>query len=200
VSLYRDAFYVVAYNRVGYRFEVRNRDDVIQQFYDREMAVATTPERKQEVGGIAERMRNGHEIILEQHISQDGKILILDKFFNARYNLYRELKEEKDDYLKMYERPALDESAAIRFTDQAMLGWLQALGNRDPIQTGLDKIVYRGIVTESTNKAILATMARSNNGFGENYENLVHFEKGDEGFAILMGTVHGKRTADMLAE
>ena len=99
----------------------------------------------------------------------------------------------------MYERVPLDDSAAIRFTDQAMLGWLQALCNRDPIEVGLDKIVHKGIITDSTNK-VIDTLKRSGQSFGGDGLDVFQFGRGEEGFDELMGTIHGTRTAHMLTE
>jgi len=75
-----------AYTLARQKFEVRNSDATIQRFYDREMAKAETPVRREEVEGIASRMRT-IEIILEQHTNRDGKVLVLDQSFNARYDL-----------------------------------------------------------------------------------------------------------------
>jgi hypothetical protein len=136
--------------------------------------------------------------MLEHWTSPDGKTLVFDKFFNEKLDLYRDY--DKDPLGEtVYERQGLDKDATVRFTDQAMFGWKLAIGNRNPRDVGLENIVHKDIITEETNTVIEASLARAGRRF-ESSEDVIVFEKGQEEFEAIMGTIHGRRMAEMLTE
>jgi len=142
------------------------------------------------------------ENMLEQWTSPDGKTMVFDKFFNEAYDLWREKKPDPTDEFKtfaMYDRPGLDKSKSVRFTDQAMFGYKRAVAGKDPKTVGLENIVHRDIVTAETNLVIDTVLRRTTNEF-DSVKDTITFNKGEEEFDALMGTVHGSRTAQMLTE
>ena len=182
-------------------FKIRNKDETVDTFIQGKKATTTDPNELSKIAAMENRLKT-IENMLVQWTSPDGKTLIFDKFFNEAYDLWREKKPDpKDEFqtFAMYDRPGLDKSKAVRFTDQAMFAWRRALGGRDPKDVGLESVVHRDIVTEETNLVIDTIMRRTDKEFDANKDTIT-FNKGDEEFDVLMGTVHGSRTAQMLTE
>lgn len=180
------------------KFEVRNSDQTINRWYQTEIQKAQTIERMDQLDIMTQDLKSENRI-LKQYTSPDGKTLIFDKFCNAKYDLYRKLENEPENGFREYERDEMDKDAVIRFTDQAMIGWKQSVGNRNPRDIGLEKIIHKGIITEDTHTVINAVLKRKGVTL-VNDGQIIEFTKGGAIFDALLGTVHGKRTADMLFE
>jgi len=187
--------------RVRLSLKIRNKDETVDTFVQGRRAATTDSNELNKIAAMENRLKT-IENMLESWTSPNGKTLIFDKFFNEAYDLWREKKPDENDEFQtfaIYDRPGLDKSKAVRFTDQAMFGWKRAVGGRDPKDVGLENIVHRGIVTDATNLVIDTVLARTPKVFDAG-KNTITFRKGEEEFDALMGTVHGSRTAQMLTE
>lgn len=164
------------------------------------MTSATNQKKRDDINRMADRLKKD-EFILEQWTSVDGKTLVLDKFFNQKLDLYRDY--DNDPFEPMYVRTGVDKDATVRFTDQVIYGWkqaVQAVNNRDPKDVELESVVHKHIVTPETESVIATALMRSDSQFNKAGEDIFAFERGEEEFDALMGTVHAKRTAEMLTE
>lgn len=179
------------------KYEVRNTDANILQYYQNEMNKAPDLDRMEKLDAVYGQLHNPEQgNMLQQYTSADGKTLILDKLFHAKYDLYRDLKQEQDSAFIDLKRDGLAPQSAIRFTDQAMLGWKQSIGDRNPSDVGLERVVHKGIVTDDT----VHLLEKVSDEF-ENEDNLpLRFFKGEEEFERIAGTIHVQRVAEMLFE
>ncbi|KAH7401220.1 hypothetical protein BKA66DRAFT_564879 [Pyrenochaeta sp. MPI-SDFR-AT-0127] len=180
-----------------YKFTVRNKDETIEQFVSRQKEAGLTDDASSRLDRLASRLRNS-ENLLEQWTSPDGKSLVLERFFNEKYDLYRDYDQDSNNEYE-YLRQGLHKDAVIRFTDQVMVGWKQTIGNRDPKEVGLENVVHKDIITDETNQLIDAVLAKAGKIIDDDND-FIEFNKGEEGFEAIMGTVHGRRTAEMLTD
>ncbi|KAF2823855.1 hypothetical protein CC86DRAFT_408875 [Ophiobolus disseminans] len=183
------------------KFKIFNNDPTVDAFVREKKLTTTDPEELQVYDNLGEDLK-GEEHLFESWTSGDGKSLVFERMFNERLDLYRPLDKDPDGF-ERYQRQGVGPNNAVRFTDQGMFSWTQAIGNRDSRAIGLERIVHKNIITDATNGIITAAMQRGKRyPFDPNTSELriEEFRRGDDGFEAIMGTIHAKRTAQMLTD
>ncbi|KAF2274414.1 uncharacterized protein EI97DRAFT_478838 [Westerdykella ornata] len=190
-----------------YSIDVYNKLDVVDRYYNMKVEeVNQNPnmraDNRESAVDLFDDLRR--ELIrtpmLTTYSSINKKSIVLNWSYNKKYDLYRNYENDPEGYWEL-ERMGLEPQNSVKFTDQVMYGWKKASeeAGKDPKDVDLENVVRQAIDNKETEQVITAALQRSGKSLRDEND-LAEFQKGEEGFEAIMGTVHGKRVAQMLLD
>lgn len=186
--------------------DILNREENIEtfkknKFQEIQNDPGLTDEIKRERVATLESMTDllKNQPMLQVDVNIQSKVIVLPASFNRALDLNRKLDDPNENILQ---RPGLDNEGSVKFTDQVMYSWELASNQagKNVKEVELEYVVRDHIVTDDTRRVIEMAMEKANKRYEDSPDALVEFEKGQEGFEAIMGTIHGERIAQMLAE
>jgi hypothetical protein len=190
------------------KFSVTNREDKVEELIAKMKAKGVSDVNGKPLDEIEDLYLE--DPFLFTYANVERKSIVVPHSYNSQYDIYRSYDGVDN---KLLIREGLDETQALRWTDEVMYGWRQALSKagKDVKDVELESVIRHGIVTEDTTEVINALMARVGKRLDsidnkDKNEDFFKINKDDpdprikEGFETIAGTIHGQRVAQMLRE